>query len=442
MVTSASAVPVHATNSSVSQQYISSNNLHEYKRPVVENEIYENEPGKTRNDNSFLVQRQCADCEKEETLHRTMADTGETFIQRKLQVSNDKSQTEADTDPALTIPFTQKTAHFNTIVQNLSPAFHVDTTSGEIAPAQDSDKLVKGTHPLGSCGLNILVKGANTWQIKMSQFLGPHTNENQHEVVLPPPNSDLQFGNFKADGSRSTINDTIVAGHELIGHAAQMEIGIHNEGNEDREGKNHHDPTVRVQNILQHEQGMPASEDRGLAADGPHRGESFGQVEVTGFDFNSNAVSSLPTAEQNKIILMANFIKANNTWVDVIGHSDSVGTDAAKQMVSQSRAESVKNRLNELGVTDFMTKTIGSYQYNNRKRFTAVKGVSDSQPPASADPAMARRVQIFAPNHPAGTENPPADIPALQEAEHSKNIDSEKASADACHKLLAASAFP
>jgi hypothetical protein len=111
-------------------------------------------------------------------------------------------------------------------------------------------------------------------------------------------------------------------------------------------------------------------------------------------------------------------------------------------MVSQMRANAVKNRLNALGVTNFMTKTIGSYSYTNRPRFTAVKGVSDSEPPASSDPAMARRVQIFAPNHPAGTVNPPSDIPAVQPATPGANLPAEKASADPCHKLLAETAFP
>ena len=111
----------------------------------------------------------------------------------------------------------------------------------------------------------------------------------------------------------------------------------------ERVDTNVHDPTVRVQNLLQAEQGLPGS-PRGLATDA-HRGESFARVTIREFPLNASAISTLPAAEQDKIQLAKDFINANNTWVDIFGHSDLAGSASAKMSVSQQRARTMATTL-------------------------------------------------------------------------------------------------
>lgn len=399
-----------------------------------------------------FVQRKCQQCEEEESrLHKNKIQ--DPFVQRKLAVS-DEVKTLARADAARTIPFSAKVAHFKSVIQSLCPSFTVNpdgkvvSTTGPVPdPAALSPALSTGPHPVGCCGLNILVDpNASDWKIIASQLQGPHTNPRDHNFVLPPGGSDIAFGDFTGSNTRTILNDVAVAGHEMIGHGVQEELGTHNQGPEDRESQKHHDPTVRIQNIIQHEQGLPASRDRGLADSGSHRGESFAAVEIDHFPFNVSDVSALPAAEQNKIQLIANFIIANDIWADVIGHSDPVGSPAAKQQISDARADAVKQRLLSLGVTAAFTKKLPTYTYNG-PRFTRVAGVSDSQPPAAGvvDNENWRRVEIFAASKPAGTEVPPADIPAFsltKPAIPGPNLASERVSSDPCHRLLTNSAFP
>jgi outer membrane protein OmpA-like peptidoglycan-associated protein len=392
-----------------------------------------------------FVQRKCATCDEEE-IQRKPASSITPFIQRSLEVSNDPANNLPAADIATTMTHAAKIAHFDTVIQSLCSTFHVNAAGlveATTSPAPTSATLAASAHPLGCCGLNILVNGVNPWKIKPSQLLGPHTNESLHEVVLPTPGSAITFGNFTAGGTRQGINDVVVAGHELIGHAAQKERNIHNQGGEDRESFNHHDPTVRVQNILAHEQGIASSADRGLAASSSNRGESFGKIEVAQFPTNSSDVTALPAPERAKLALAAAFIMQNKMWVDIVGHSDPVGSAAAKQATSERRAEAVKNELIRLGVRTLLSKSFPTYTYTARRRFTSVIGVSDTQPPAAAaGNADWRRVEIFMAGHPAGAVVPPADLPALAAATPGADVATEKASADPCNSLLANSAFP
>ena len=403
-----------------------------------------------------FVQRKCAACMQEEQVQKKQAPLTESItpvVQRSLRVPN-PDEVPADvpaTDISRTIPVATKIAHFTSIVQNLCPSFTV-APSGSVVPTANpapvSSALATGANPVGCCGINILVngrdgKGGQDWKIEMSQLKGPSTRFGTTTFVLPPPNSALTFGDFTAAGNRVDINDTIVAGHEIVGHGVQEELDIHNQGDEDRESFNHHDPTVRIQNILQHEQGLPASMDRGLAASGVHRGESFGKVEIDNFALNSSSVAALPAAELDKLALAADFISKNQVLVDVIGHSDSSGSATAKQQISDDRANAVKQKLLTLGVTPtVLMDRLPTFTFNGN-RFTRVAGVSDHQPPVTgaANPANWRRVEIFMVGHPAGAEIPPA-LPALGAATPGASLAAEQASPEPCHKLFANSAFP
>lgn len=99
------------------------------------------------------------------------------------------------------------------------------------------------------------------------------------------------------------------------------------------------------------------------------------------FDFNSSALKPefRPTLTQ----VAQTLSKYQSTYVDVLGHTDSVGSDAYNLTLSQQRAETVASFLASQGV--------------NRARI-ATQGLGESQPIASNDTeagrAENRRVEI------------------------------------------------
>jgi outer membrane protein OmpA-like peptidoglycan-associated protein len=75
------------------------------------------------------------------------------------------------------------------------------------------------------------------------------------------------------------------------------------------------------------------------------------------FDFNSAALRS---ASRESLREMANvFDKYPNTTIEVAGHTDSVGTAAYNQRLSERRADSVTNYLEQLGVRGSRLDAIG-----------------------------------------------------------------------------------
>src|SRR5438067_2560061 len=89
-----------------------------------------------------------------------------------------------------------------------------------------------------------------------------------------------------------------------------------------------HDPTVRIENLISLEQGVPARNLRGLAAPGRHRGESVDKITIGNFPFN---VTDISASEQNKIEFAARYIftpggppDGQNEYVSILGHSDGV----------------------------------------------------------------------------------------------------------------------
>lgn len=99
------------------------------------------------------------------------------------------------------------------------------------------------------------------------------------------------------------------------------------------------------------------------------------------FAFNSSAVQ--PQFEGTLNQVAQTLAQYNQTYIDVYGHTDSVGSDAYNQTLSEQRANSVANYLAARGV--------------NRARI-ATRGFGESQPVASnADEvgrAQNRRVNI------------------------------------------------
>jgi outer membrane protein OmpA-like peptidoglycan-associated protein len=75
------------------------------------------------------------------------------------------------------------------------------------------------------------------------------------------------------------------------------------------------------------------------------------------FDFNSSALRS---ASRDSLREMANvFEKYPNTTIEVAGHTDSIGTAAYNQRLSERRASSVSNYLEQLGVHSSRLDAIG-----------------------------------------------------------------------------------
>lgn len=75
------------------------------------------------------------------------------------------------------------------------------------------------------------------------------------------------------------------------------------------------------------------------------------------FDFNS---AGLRSASRESLREMANvFDKYPNTTIEVAGHTDSVGTAAYNQRLSERRANSVSNYLEQLGVRGSRLDAIG-----------------------------------------------------------------------------------
>ena len=75
------------------------------------------------------------------------------------------------------------------------------------------------------------------------------------------------------------------------------------------------------------------------------------------FDFNSTALKSQFYPALNNVA--ATLTEYNQTIVEVSGHTDSVGTDAVNQRISEQRAASVTNYLVGKGVNSARFETIG-----------------------------------------------------------------------------------
>lgn len=97
------------------------------------------------------------------------------------------------------------------------------------------------------------------------------------------------------------------------------------------------------------------------------------------FPFNSATLSS---NSKTSLAEFSNILKSDNTIdVDIIGHTDKVGSVDANQKVSTERAFAVQNYLQQCGVPS--------------KQFKDVKGVGFSQYNEGETPEQNRRVEIY-----------------------------------------------
>jgi outer membrane protein OmpA-like peptidoglycan-associated protein len=313
----------------------------------------------------------------------------------------------------------------NATLHSLCDRFSVDPAGNVLtAPptsCDDQGAIARGAKPVGCCCLcTLTAPGSNAWTIHLTGLGGPRTEPaatGGGEFFLHPRTSNIEFGNWSVGGTRESLDPVIVAGHEMCGHGALLELGVH-PTNVERLDTNVHDPTVKVQNILQAEQGLPGA-NRALAT-GPHRGESFARITVRQFPLNRTSVAGVPAAEREKVQLAKDYINENETWVDLFGHSDLAGSSAVKLAVSQARADNMKFALTSgtRPVSSFISKTFPGTGASGAgtttvagKRFTHVEGRSDFDTIAGAAPDDLRRVDIVMVTRPAGAEVPNAGTP-------------------------------
>jgi outer membrane protein OmpA-like peptidoglycan-associated protein len=370
-------------------------------------------------------------------------------LQRTLTVSGSPASLPTGPlsrpDPATALTPAARFSMMDTVIQGLCDEFEVDSLTGEVLTKSRTthlpSELAASARPVGCCCLGVLTDSSNAWTIEVSQVAGPQTFLGTRQVVLSPTTTPVDFGSFTPGGTLAFQGQVPAAGHELCGHAALFEVGAHPVGG-DRLREDVHDPTVNIENAISTEQGVPASGLRGLAASGPHRGESVDRITASGFPLNGSDPSSLPGTERSKLSFAADYSRENNSFVDVIGHSDPVGSAAAKTAVSRDRADKAKAFLITAGVPPTITK----FGLPTTSRFTRVVGVSDTQPPPpplAASHANWRRVEVLMAGFPAGAQTPPASTPTTV-TPHTRraSVPRLKASPDPCVAVLVGSGYP
>ena len=315
-----------------------------------------------------------------------------------------------------------------------------DRGAGRVVPtsAFTPAQLAAGSKSTGCCCLQVLAASAHDWTIEVSELIGARTVPSLHQVYLNPAGSPIEYGSFTAAGSLAFQGDVTTAGHELCGHAALEEIGAHPAGNQDRSRTDVHDPTVNIENAISTEQGVAASDLRGLAGSGPHRGESTDRITIGGFAFNA---FTPPPAASAMLDFAAGYIVTNSSFVSIVGHSDNMGSAPAKQAASEQRAFAVKQALHFRGVSATV-----AFQGSPMNRFPHVRGVADTEPPSgalAADPARWRRVEILTASYPAGALTHPAGTPVGVRAHvRAPGLPAARSSPDDCVRRLARGAYP
>jgi Domain of unknown function (DUF4157) len=393
-----------------------------------------------------------------ELAHVAQQGDGATHIQRSLSVDPTVPTDPEDPLSTMSAAAFQSLAFsdMDSIVHSLCDLFHVDST-GHVVPSPsdactDRGAIAGGAKPIGCCCLCALTgPGSGAWNIHVTGVRGPTTEPaagGGGDFFLHPRSSDIQFGAWNTAGARADLDPVIVAGHEICGHGALIERGIHPSLTLERVDTNLHDPTVRVQNLIQAEQGLPGAA-RGLAR-GPHRGESFAHITIRDYPFADAAV---PASEAHKIQLAKDFINAGETWVDIFGHSDHTGSPAAKLAVSQARADNVEAALTSgtRAVTATISRTFANTGAAGTgtitvagNRFTRVEGRSDFDTIPGAPAAALRRVDIIMPTRPAGAQVPnpgtPTGVAPVGPASVSTFL-RRRLLGNACDRLLARSAW-
>jgi hypothetical protein len=246
---------------------------------------------------------------------------------------------------------------------------------------------------------------------------------------------------FEVDPAGDVVTKTLASPDELCGHAALIELSAHPPSSS-RLTTDVHDPTVRTENLISAEQGVPAASLRGLAASGTHRGESVDRITVRQYPFNGTEVSSLPAVEQDKLKFAAKYVVQNESFVDVLGHSDSVGSSSAKKdRQRRARQQSEEGSYSKWRpANDHESRPCGRLEVHPRRRverYPAAPAATRRGPRQLA----ARRALIA--GFPAGAQVPPPGTPTtVTRVAPPPTVPGLKASADPCEALITGGAYP
>ncbi len=370
------------------------------------------------------IQEKCAECEGEE--QNIQNKTSDTHIQRKLSVEDDyptkyvkdmQSHVKIEgEDPSKKLTKKDRLSLVKKQLGKISPEFKMDG-SGKVKQEnlKTEDKLAKGSKATGSCCLHVLSRPTSKtdWKIVVADHLSPHTLEKKHTVLINSNLNPVTYGFHNKKGKQISYgpNPELILGHELCGHASLMELGSHAKGK--RAVSDVHDSTINIENEIAKSLGKKEDQLRGSASDGPHKGESFGHGEVINFGFNKYDVSKLDPKEQDKLKFISDIVKTFDFFVELRGHSDNVGSEGAKQSVSDKRAKNVFLFLRKLGVPLRASVDVGEKNDIQVNRFL-LKGMSDKEPLKGFDPLSEqhklRRVDVFISSFPAGISELPKGI--------------------------------
>ena len=240
-----------------------------------------------------------------------------------------------------------------------------------------------------------------------------------------------ELRNWTAAGSVQTQPPVEAFGHELCGHAALMKIVAHPGDTADRAFSDEHDPTVRVQNALAVEMGVPGDR-RGLAASGTHRGESLRVFTVGPFAADADNPSSFAA----QIAAAVAFLNGKPELLfDTVGFKDAADTNAG---ISASRASRVRAEIARgLAVADVTVET--------------TPGVSETltraQPATDGGAGASRIVELRMAIRPAGLITPPGAAPPsppvhVDPTNPARVAALKRGSVNQCHQLLANTAWP
>ena len=158
------------------------------------------------------------------------------------------------------------------------------------------------------------------------------------------------------------------------------------------------------------------------------------------FPFNATSIGQLPSGQQKALRKAAAFALKEDTWIDILGHSDTVGSESAKKSVSENRARAVQHFL--------MREGLGYYIQEHdliAERYTRVEGRSDHDALEvkgaiiGAPDRRLRRVQIILSTRPAGAQNPVSVTPKVVDEvgpEKPEKVTDILENGNPCEKLL------
>jgi len=365
-------------------------------------------------------------------------------FQKFFKVSDPKGK-----DPSKALSKKERLDVVKPQLDKLSPHFTMDN-SGNVNPSGTKEvELKKDNKATASCCMHVLTRaGSKEWQILVADHLAPHTEDNLRKVLINSNLSPVKFGAHDKAGEKFSYenNPELILGHELCGHAALAEIEVHAKGN--RATTNVHDSTINIENEIAKDLKID-KKPRGLASDGPHKGESFGHAEVIDFDFNRSTIKS---EGKERLKLLADMIRAHDLFVELRGHSDNVGSEAAKQDISVKRAKKVGSFLFNNKVSLQATINLGEGKKAKANRFL-IKGISDKEPLAGINPITEqhklRRVDVIVSSLPAGLSELPKGFPPklaeklkkVDEVKEPKKVQDHIDCGTPCERLLAEKAY-